>query len=110
MTNFFPDFGSKKEMIDNEPKWQDKVKALEEIIQFIKDNAKDKFEYSEACIVYGISFSKEFKVANINFVKGSINCIRTVAETCGIGPRMADRVVSGLLPKVSFYSFCQVDS
>lgn len=96
----YPEFNAKKEIIDTEPKWQEKVKALEEIVQFIKDNAKNKFEYSEAAIVYGLSFSKEFKAANINFVKGSIDCIKGVMETCGIGPRMAERVIVGLIPKV----------
>lgn len=100
LTNFYPQFNTAKETIDTNPKWQEKVQAMNNITQFIRDNAKNQFQISEPSIIYALSFSKEFKAANMNICKCSLDCIKGVTETCGIGPRVADRVISSLIPKV----------
>ena len=73
---------------------------MNEIAQYIADNAKGNFEYSEATIVYSLAFSKDFKAANMNIVKCSLDCIRSVITTCGLGPRVADHITTLLIPKV----------
>ena len=103
MTNFCPTFVSKKEIIDTDPKWQEKVKAMTEITEFIKENGKDNYDISEPSIIYILSFSKEFKAANMNIVKCSLDCIKSVVETCGVGPRIVERIVTSLIPKVCIY-------
>ena len=84
-------------------KWQEKVKAMTEIAEFIKENGKDNFDISEPSIIYILSFSKEFKAANMNIVKCSLDCIKSVVETCGVGPRIVERIVTSLIPKVCIY-------
>ena len=76
---------------------------MTEITEFIKENGKDNFDISEPSIIYILSFSKEFKAANMNIVKCSLDCIKNVVETCGVGPRIVERIVTSLIPKVYIF-------
>ena len=93
-----------KDIIDKDPNWKEKVKAMDEFAQFIKSMGKQHAASKEAAIVFAMSFSRNFKAANINILKCSLECVKTIIEACGAGPRMVSTITTALLPKVPFCS------
>ena len=89
-----------KETLDNNPKWQDKVQAINLFIQFLRSEGKQHSDCGESVIVFAKHFSKDFKAANMNILKCSLDCVKAAIETCGAGPRTCGSVVVGLVPKV----------
>lgn len=89
-----------KETLDNNPKWQDKVQAVNLFIQFLRSEGSNHSECGESAIVFAKHFSKEFKAANMNILKCCLDCVKAAIETCGAGPRACGSVVVGLVPKV----------
>jgi hypothetical protein len=70
------------------------------LIEFTKANGKDHADCGESLVVYACNFSKNFKAANMNILKCSLDCIVASAEYCGLGPRVAGNIVGMLIPKV----------
>ena len=93
-----------KDIIDKDPNWKEKVKAMDEFAQFINSTGKQHAARKEAAIVFATSFSRNFNAANINILKCSLECVKTIIEACGAGPRMVSTITTALLPKVPFCS------
>ena len=47
-----------KDIIDKDPNWKEKVKAMDEFAQFIKSTGKQHAASKEAAIVFAMSFSR----------------------------------------------------
>lgn len=89
-----------KETIDTDPDWKNKVSAVNSFAQFMKDSGKQYSTHKEAAIMFAMSFSRNFKAANINILKCSLECVKSIVESCGAGPHTVSTVTAALLPKV----------
>ena len=89
-----------KETIDTDPDWKNKVRAVNSFAQFMKDAEKEYSTYKEAAIMFAMSFSRNFKAANINILKCSLECVKSIVESCGAGPHTVSTITAALIPKV----------
>lgn len=89
-----------KETLESNPKWQDKVQAINLFTQFLQSKGKEHSDSGEFVVVFAKHFSKDFKAPNMNILKCSLDCVKAAIETCGAGPRTCSSVVVSLVPKV----------
>ena len=100
MEPVIPDFATLKETIDKNPKWQEKVEALQRIEAAIKSHPDTFSTIQEAVIQYSMLVSRDYKVANINLLKASYSIAHTVIESCGAGPRACRPVIEFCVSKI----------
>lgn len=100
MESAIPDFTKYKETIDTNPKWQEKVEALQHIEETIKSHPDSFSTIQEAVIQFTLLVSKDYKVANINLLKASYSIARTTIQLCGAGPRACKPVIEFCVSKL----------
>ena len=100
MERVYPDFASMNETVNSNPRWQEKVEALDRFEQFIKNNSEQFANSQEAVIQYVIIFSRDFKAANINILKTAFSIAQTVIAYCNAGPRTCLPVINAAIAKL----------
>ena len=68
--------------------------------EYIKEHGKEHPEVGEPAIVFAKHASKNFKAANMNVLKCSLDCVRAAMDACGAGKRVCDDVILCFVPKV----------
>lgn len=61
-------------------------------------------------IVFAKHASKNFKAANMNVLKCSLDCVRATMDACGAGKRVCNDVILCIVPKVVVMGSFHVDS